>query len=71
MQAFTFLLGGYETTASSLAFAVYLLSANPDKAARLAQARALVDPAFLCRTATARDIPRLPTCTQVPHTRCA
>ena len=37
-QAFTFLLGGYETTASALSFTIYLLSANPDKATRLAQA---------------------------------
>ena len=37
LQAFGFLLGGYETTASSLGFTIYNLSANPDKAAKLAQ----------------------------------
>ncbi|KAK9901608.1 hypothetical protein WJX75_004612 [Coccomyxa subellipsoidea] len=36
-QAFGFLLAGYETTASALAFTIYNLSANPDKAARLMQ----------------------------------
>eukprot|EP00884_Botryococcus_braunii_P012923 jgi/Botrbrau1/21631/Bobra.43_1s0033.1 len=34
-QALTFLLGGYETTASSLAFCVYCLAANLDKMAKL------------------------------------
>ena len=37
MQAFTFLLGGYETTASALGFTIVLLSSNPDKVAKLAQ----------------------------------
>ncbi|BDA42318.1 Cytochrome P450 3A24 [Coccomyxa sp. Obi] len=36
-QAFGFLLAGYETTASALAFTIYNLSANPDKAAKLIQ----------------------------------
>ena len=31
--------GGYETTASALGFAIYNLAANPDKAAKLMQAR--------------------------------
>lgn len=37
LQAFSFLLGGYETTASSLGFTIYNLSANPDKAAKLTE----------------------------------
>ena len=37
VQGFSFLLGGYETTASALGFTIYNLSANPDKAAKLAQ----------------------------------
>jgi cytochrome P450 len=41
LQAFGFLLAGYETTASALAFTIYNLSANPDKAARLMQASSL------------------------------
>ncbi|CAK0764599.1 hypothetical protein CVIRNUC_003174 [Coccomyxa viridis] len=36
-QAFGFLLGGYETTASALGFTIYSLAANPDKAAKLMQ----------------------------------
>lgn len=36
-QASTFLLGGYETTSAAIAFTCYLLSANPDKQARLLQ----------------------------------
>ena len=37
LQTFSFLLGGYETTASSLGFTIYNLSANPDKAAKLTE----------------------------------
>jgi hypothetical protein len=37
MQAFGFLLAGYETTASSLAFTIYNLSCHPDKTAKLMQ----------------------------------
>ena len=36
-QAFTFLLAGYETTANALAFATYLLAANPDKEAKMCE----------------------------------
>lgn len=36
-QAFTFLLAGYETTATALGFTLYCLGANPDKAAKLTQ----------------------------------
>ncbi|KAK9828027.1 hypothetical protein WJX81_001818 [Elliptochloris bilobata] len=36
-QAFTFLLAGYETTASALAFTVYCIAANPDKCEKLLQ----------------------------------
>jgi cytochrome P450 len=38
-QANIFLLAGYDTTASALASTCYLLSANPDKQAKLLQAR--------------------------------
>ncbi len=38
-QANTFLLAGYDTTASALASTCYLLSNNPDKQAKLLQAR--------------------------------
>ena len=41
LQAFSFLLGGYETTASSLGFTIYNLSANPDKAAKLTEVTVL------------------------------
>ncbi|MEW5298014.1 MAG: hypothetical protein WDW36_001178 [Sanguina aurantia] len=34
-QAITFILAGYETTANTLAFAVYLLAVNPEAEARL------------------------------------
>jgi cytochrome P450 len=34
-QAFTFLLAGYETTASALAFAIYTLAKHPDKTEKL------------------------------------
>ncbi|KAG2492269.1 hypothetical protein HYH03_009509 [Edaphochlamys debaryana] len=34
-QVQTFVLGGFETTANALTFAVYLLATNPDKAERL------------------------------------
>lgn len=39
MQAETFLLGGYETTASAISFTCYLLATHPDKLAKLLQAR--------------------------------
>lgn len=50
-QALTFLLGGYETSAATLSFALYLLARHPDKQERLWQeARALGD-----RDPTAED----------------
>ena len=41
-QAFTFLLAGYETTASGLAFTAYCLAANPEKMAKLSEVFAWV-----------------------------
>lgn len=34
-QAFTFIVGGYETTASALAFAVHFIAHHQDKEAKL------------------------------------
>ena len=35
LQCITVLLAGYETTANALSFAIYLLSAHPEKEAKL------------------------------------
>jgi len=55
-EAVTMLLAGHETTAIALSFAVYLLSENPDAAARL---RAEIDGELGARPATAADLPKL------------
>ena len=57
-QAFTFLLAGYETTATALAFCMYCLAANPGAAAKMvAELQASVGGAA---DATAADVAALP-----------
>jgi cytochrome P450 len=61
-ETMTLFLAGHETTANALAWALYLLSRNPDVYARL---RAEVDSALGGRTPTLEDMPRLPYALQV------
>ncbi|CAL5219444.1 g1276 [Coccomyxa viridis] len=55
-QAFTFLLAGYETTASALAFTVYCLAKSPQKMDKLVKE---LD-AYGLDTFTPGDLPKLP-----------
>jgi cytochrome P450 len=55
-EAVTILLGGIDTPALGMAYALYLLAQHPEAAARLATE---VDEALEGRTPTADDIPRL------------
>ena len=54
-QVFVMILAGYETTANALAFAVYLLTANPAKRDRLL---AELDAYGRTRTPTLRELDR-------------
>ena len=54
-QAFTFLLAGYETTASGLAFTTYCLAANPGKMAKLLEVVPKSLSASLCGNCYLRD----------------
>lgn len=56
-ESMTLLLAGHETTANALAWTCYLLSQNPDAAARL---QAEVDEVLAGRAPTADDVARLP-----------
>lgn len=61
-EAMTLLLAGHETTANALAFALWLLAANPDVARRL---REEVQEVLGGRAASAADVPRLELAAQV------
>ncbi|KAK9820578.1 hypothetical protein WJX72_011843 [[Myrmecia] bisecta] len=56
-QAFSFLLAGYETTASALGYTVYCLSGNPDKQAKLLRE---IDQVVGSRKPTFADLDKLP-----------
>ncbi|MEW5298011.1 MAG: hypothetical protein WDW38_003697 [Sanguina aurantia] len=56
-QALTFILAGYETTANTLAFVIYLLAANPGAEARLLQE---VDAFGRSKAITTSDLEKFP-----------
>mmetsp|Transcript_12216 Transcript_12216/g.21619 ORF Transcript_12216/g.21619 Transcript_12216/m.21619 type:complete len:544 (+) Transcript_12216:50-1681(+) len=62
MQAFTMLLAGYETTASALSAALFLLSENPQAQAR---ANSEIDSVLHGKSPTKEDLERLPYCCAV------
>ncbi|MEW5314604.1 MAG: hypothetical protein WDW38_006087 [Sanguina aurantia] len=56
-QAFIFIIAGYETTANTLAFAIYLLAVNPEAEARLVEE---VDAFCQARAITTADLDKFP-----------